>query len=93
MATVKGGLVDVNVWGGKVRYITLSGTVMVGVDAVVRDIKAYRKDDPERCFETVSDAAGDWSLDVPGNANDFFRIIAIGIDGENSEIFEHVVGI
>lgn len=90
MATVKGGFVKVLVYGGKLRHVSLSGTVKLDNVGVARGILIYRKGDPDSSFSTRSDSSGNWSLDVPGNANSIFMIIAVGIDEENSEIYDHV---
>lgn len=75
----------------KYRYLTISGTVNKLGNPIERTILVYRSDIPDVLLgETVSDSSGDFSLSVPCGSNDLLRIICVGIDGENSEVFDSV---
>lgn len=92
MAIVNGGKILATVRGAAKRYVTFSGTVKLSGTGVVRTILVYRENAPDVSNSTTSDASGNWSITMAAGSNDKFRIIAVGIDGENSEIFEHVQG-
>lgn len=92
MATVNGGFVAYKILGGPLRQIVFSGTVKLSAVGVVRDIIGYNAAFPTVVHETASDSSGNWTLTMPGGSNDLFRIIAVGINGENSEIYDRLVG-
>lgn len=92
MAVLTGGQVVLKTGGAPIRKVTFSGTVKLSAVGVVRDIKGYKVGVPETVYETTSDGSGNWSLEIAGGSNDLFRIIAVGIDGENSQIYEHLSG-
>ena len=92
MATLNGALVSVSPQAGKLPEIIFSGTVKLDSVGVVRKIIGYKQLTPNVMVETTSDSAGDWSLTMNGGSNDLFRIIAVGIDGENSQIFDRLGG-
>jgi len=92
MATLKGGKVASGIKGARIKVITFSGTVTKDAAGVARTIYGYRKGFPEVLFTTESESDGSWSLDVlGGGSNDSFRVLCLGADGENSEIYEHLV--
>lgn len=74
----------------KVKTITFSGTVKSNGLGVSRKVKGYKVGFPEVAYETASDVSGNWQLHMRGGSNDKFRIICIGNEGENSEIYEHL---
>lgn len=76
----------------KLKYGTLSGTVSKDAAGVARRVLVYKVGFPGIIAnETVSNAStGAFSLSVIAGTNDCFRVVCIGIDGENSEIFENV---
>jgi len=85
-------IVNSDVKALKFRNITLSGTVTVDEVAASRKIIVYKNNDYDTLVgETTSDESGNFSVDVIGGTNDFFRIICIGEEGENSQIYEHVM--
>ena len=77
----------------KLKYGTLSGTVKnsSGV-GLVRKVFAYKVGAANiLAGETISTVTtGAYSLSVLAGSNDYFRIIAIGENGENSKIYEKV---
>lgn len=77
---------------GLLRTVTFTGTVKVDGVGAIRKIIGIKTNFPLILYETSSDSSGDWTLDIPGGTNDFFRIICVGETGENSEIYEHLVG-
>jgi len=92
MATHTGRKVSTPIKSGKLRTINFSGTVKLDGSGVVRTIIGYKNIKPEILFTTESDSSGDWVLPMLGGPNEKFRIIAVGIDGENSEIFDGLTG-
>lgn len=92
MTTFKGGKLSSTIKAAKLRTITFSGTAKVSGSGVVRKLIGYKISCPDVPFETTSNASGNWSLTMPGGTNDFFRIICVGITGENSEIYEGLTG-
>lgn len=72
--------------------ITLSGTVKLDNVGVIRDLLIYKKGNYTSPYTVTSDSSGNWSVEVTGGSNDEFMIICIGIDDENSEIFDHIKG-
>lgn len=92
MATLKGGKITSIIKSASIRMVSFSGTVKLSGTGVVRSLKGYKVSFPEVVFETVSDSSGNFVLPIGGGSNDFFRIIVIGVDGENSEVFEGLAG-
>ncbi len=102
MATRSGLIFTPEFTCAKRKTITLSGTVKstTGV-GLVRKILVYKKfkpslqeDDGESYnvwAETISESDGTFTLDVYGGSHDSFRVIAVGNEGENSAIYEHIV--
>jgi len=86
------GKPNVSIISGSLRMISFSGTVRVDGDPAEREIIGIKKIVPTTFYKTMSDAAGDWSLEMPGGTNDEFRIICVGLEGENSGIYEHLQG-
>lgn len=75
----------------RLRTAVISGTVTVNGAPASRDILAYKNDDNNIYASTRSSGAdGIWEIEVIGNHNDRFRVICVGDDGENSQIYEHV---
>ena len=83
------------------KTITLSGTVKSTTGTgLIRKVLVYKKTESSIINEadnfdlhssTISASDGSWSIDVYGGSNDEYRVIAIGLDGENSAIYEHIV--
>ncbi len=76
--------------GGKLATITISGTVTSGGSPAIRSVLVYKAPNNDVTAATVSDSSGDFSIDVNGGSNDCFRIICVGVENENSVIYEHV---
>ena len=92
MANLVGGQITVEVLGAPLRIISFSGTVKLSGVGVIRDLIGYRIGSPETVYETTSDSSGNWTLEMQGGSNDFFRIICVGATGENSEIYDNLSG-
>lgn len=90
MTIYNGGLVVEQVFGGKLASVTIAGTVSSSGSPAIRDILVYKLPNNDLLVSTTSDAAGDFSIEVTGGSNDCFRVICVGIAGENSVIYEHV---
>lgn len=90
MANVNGGQVSVTVLGGSLNPVVFSGTVKLSAAGVKRQIIGCNVLSPDVLHYTTSDASGNWSLTMNAGSKDMFRIIAIGIDGENTEIFDRI---
>lgn len=76
--------------GGKLATVEISGTVTSGGSPAIRNILIYKAPNNDVTASTASDVAGDFSVEVNGGTNDCFRIICVGVSGENSVIYEHV---
>ena len=92
MTTYVGSLIPTTVHNAVLSSITFSGTVKLDGVGVIRDIKGCKVLIPEVIYETASDSSGNWELTMPGGTNVEFRIIAVGADGENSQIYDHLTG-
>lgn len=86
------GTVEEEITNTLLRTITFSGTVHVEGIGAARKIIGVKKIRPYVFYETMSDASGNWTLDMPGGSRDEFRIICVGLEGENSGIYEHLQG-
>lgn len=91
MAVLKGTKISSKPIGAKLSYITLSGTVKLSGYGIARKIHIYKKGYPDSPNIITSASDGTWSIDLVGGTNDTFRLICIGEDGENSQIFDHIV--
>jgi len=93
MTTHRGArILDPAVLSAPLRMVLFSGTVKLSGAGIVRDIIGYKVTVPDLVYETTSDASGNWELEMPGGSADMFRIIAVGIEGENSQIYDHLTG-
>jgi len=92
MAILKGGILSEPFLGANIRIVTFSGTVELDATGVIRHLIGYKKSAPSIPYETDSDGSGNWSLTMPGSTHDKFMIIAVGNDGENSEIYDGLSG-
>jgi len=90
MATKAGGIGWKKALGGKIATVTISGTVQSGGAAAVREILIYKAPFDDLAGSTKSDSLGDFSITLNGGSNDCFRVICVGVAGENSVIYEHV---
>ena len=75
----------------KLRSVTLSGTVSDGVNPLRRLIVAYKVPEFSTPNLTFSDATtGDWELSMSCNPNDRILIMAVGDNGENTQVYDWV---
>lgn len=73
-------------------YVTISGTVKdIGNNPLKREIVLYKYpifETPHRTHSSESD--GSWSFELKGGLNDRFLILALGIPGENTKVFDFI---
>lgn len=90
MAIKAGGLGWKKAVGGRIAVVTISGTVQSGGSAASRDILIYKYPFNDLSGQATSDSSGNFSILVNGGSNDCFRVICVGIAGENSVVYERV---
>lgn len=92
MAIYKGALEVTVTKSAAVRYSTISGTVLKDSVGVARRVIIYNNKEPLVVLGDVTstDGTGVFAVSVKAGSNDRFRIICIGLAGENSEIYEEV---
>jgi hypothetical protein len=92
LAIVKGARHVTAFKAASVRYKTLSGAVTKEGAGVVRRVLIYKIGEPEILRGDVTSAAGTgaYSASIKAGSNDRFRVVCLGANGENSEIFEKV---
>jgi len=90
MADSNAGLLAVIFGSAKLATVTIAGTVQSSGSPAIRTILIYKNQATDLLDSTTSDSFGDFSIDVNGGSNDCFRIICVGIENENSVIYEHV---
>jgi len=90
MATHSGGRYTTKSRAAKLRYRTLSGTVEKDAAGVSRKILVYKANSPEVLIGSAISTSGTFSISVVVGSNDRFRLISVGLSGENSEVFEDV---
>lgn len=88
--TVKASIIPIEIIRASRLSFILSGTVSNSGNPVERDILIFKKNNYLEFVSTRSDSDGNWSATVNGGPNDKFLIICLGIEGENSEIFDWV---
>jgi len=71
--------------------VGLSGSISKSGSPVSRKIEIYTTVGNGKIGDTQSDpTTGDFSIKVGAGPNDLFRVIAVGIAGENSRIADRV---
>jgi len=94
MAIQKGAYLSENYIAGKLRYVTISGTIKKNEVGVVRNIYVYKNDAPSVQIATgFSDESGNFSFSVIGGPGDRFTILCLGKDDtENTSVFSGISG-
>lgn len=81
----------------KKSMITISGTIkkLEGSELVAqqREVLLYCRLGNLYCGSARSDSNGAFSFEVQGLPTDEFRVVVVGESGENSQIFEHIMGV
>lgn len=90
MAIYKGGIGPQDCKGARLSVITIAGTVQSSGVPTIRTILVYKNQSTTLLDSTASDSSGNFSVDVTGGSNDCFRVICVGIENENSVIYEHI---
>lgn len=76
----------------RLATFTLAGTVTSSGAGVRRELLVMRYGDPAICTRGWSATDGTFSFTLNGNANDKYTVIAVGQDGEQSQIFNAIAG-
>lgn len=78
----------------EIRTVTFSGIVRKMMNGVISGVSRtlhFYKDDV-LLAEITSASDGTFSVSVRSLANQVFRVICVGVEGEESQIFENVSG-
>jgi len=94
MAIQKGAYLSENYIAGKLRYVTISGTIKKNGVGIVRQIYVYKNNVPSIEIATgFSDESGNFSFSVVGGLGDRFTILCLGKDDtENTSVFSGISG-
>ena len=69
---------------------TISGTIKRDNSGVARRVLLFRNNETAAEQETYSGGSGAYSFTTVANANDRFTVIAVGLDGEHSQIHNNI---
>lgn len=97
MATYPAIIIEEDILLFPIRIKTFSGIVKdADGNAAIREIVFYKETNAtganNEYLNTKSDSNGDFSIDIACGKNDKIRAICIGIEGENSQVFEDISG-
>ena len=92
MATYNGAKKTEDKKAASLKYGTLSGTVKKSGAGIKRQVLIYKLGaETSLINDSFSNSStGEFSVTVKSGQNDRFRVICVGADGENSEIYEDV---
>lgn len=97
MATYPAIIIDISVLLTPIRVKSFSGNVKDALgNAAEREIVFYKENyvdgENNQYINTNSNAEGNFNIDIACGKNDKIRAICIGIEGENSQVFEDISG-